>query len=170
MSFIDIIQAAVWTEIAIIGMLFVMQPTKALMNLNLVYWATLIFHAVLFKFTSENIPDKELWFYILGSSFDLFIIFYTCRMEEVSRVVSGIQDVSIVSILFNLLGLLLSYIGGEPELYMLLFVMLYARAIYVLIKGEPMDVGYFKVDTRFFSANRHVHKRMLFNNSEPKER
>jgi hypothetical protein len=170
MDIIDYIEIFAWAEIVLIGMVSVMQPTKSIMNLNLVYWATLIFHAVLFKVTSDNIPDKQLWFYVLGGTFDLFIIFYTYRMEEISRVVAGIQDVSIVSILFNLLGLFLSYIGGEPEMYMLLFVMLYARAIYVLIKGEPMDVGYFKVDTRWFAFDRNAHKRMLFNSSEPKKK
>lgn len=171
MSFIDKIEVIVWMQIAVIGVLFFIQPTTVRKRLNIIYWLTLIFHAALFKFTSDDvIQDKVLWFYVLGGFLDFSIIFYTCRIKEVSRMVTDIQDISLASIMFNLLGLFLSYTDSEPAAYMTLFALLYSWAIFILIRGEPECDGNIKVDTRLFAFNRHVHKRYLCHNFKQEEK
>lgn len=171
MELIDKIEVIVWSQIAIIGMLFVIQPTAARVRLSLFYWVTLISHALLFQFTSDDvIPDKSLWFYVFGGALDLAVIAYTCCMKEVSRIVSDIQDISIVSIMFNILGLFLSYTGTEPVAYMALFAVLYSWAIFALIRGEPEKDGNFEVDNRLFAFNRHVHKRNFCHSIEQEKK
>ena len=158
----NIVDAIVWAEIGFIWLLFVFQPVTSRKIIAFVYGFTLVFHGVLNVLTPD-LPDKELWFYLLGGGLDLAVILYISRMRETSRLAGDIQDISLVSIMFNILGMALSYSGAEAELYMGLFVCLYLWAIYILIKPEPREDGYFKVDSRIFAANRHVCKRNMLN-------
>ena len=169
MLLIDIIEIIVWMQIAVIGMLFSVQPTKSTMRLSLVYGLTLISHAALFELTSF-FEHKEFFFYIFGGALDFAIVIYTCRMVEVSRLASDIQDVSLVSIMFNLIGLTLSYAGMQPELYMALFVALYSWAIWILIRGEPKNDRAIEIDTRLFAFSRHARKRVLCDMSKSEKK
>lgn len=158
---IDIIEIIVWTQIIVICMLFAIQPTKATTRLSMFYGGTLISHAVLFQFV-PFFDFKEFMFYVFGGMLDFAVIIYTCRIREISRLAADIQNISMASIMFNTLGIVLSYAGVEPESYMLLFVALYSYAIWALIRGESVNDGTFEVDTRLFSFSCSSHKRVLF--------
>ena len=83
-------------------------------------------------------------------------------MKESPELAGDIQDISLISIMFNGLGWLLFVGGQEATAYMALYVLLYGWAIITLMTGEPENDGYFEVDTRFFAFHRNIcHRRML---------
>ena len=168
MEYSDFIEVAVWVQILVICTLFMVQPTKATKKLAILYGFTLIFHAVLFKYTPA-FDDKQLWFYILGGALDLFVIIYTCTIKELSRVVSDVQDISLVSILFNTVGMSLSYFSAEPEMYMTIFAALYSWAIYILLRGAFKNDRFAEIDTRLLAFNRDAHKWNMFSFRKQKE-
>jgi len=166
----NIVDAIVWAEIGFIWLLFVFQPITSRKVIAFVYGFTLMFHGVLNAVTPDILawPSKDLWFFLFGGGLDLAVILFISNMKETSRLAGDIQDISLVSIMFNILGLALAYIGAESELYMGLFVVLYIWAIHILIRGEPKEDGHFKIDTRFLALNSHAHSWMPFCNKEKK--
>jgi hypothetical protein len=163
MTLIDVMEIVVWLEISVIGMLFAIQNTKAKQYLSVFYGLTLVSHALLFQFT-PYFHHKDILFYVLGSGLDLAVIAYTIRMVDISRLVSDIQDVSIVSAMFNIIGLGLAYYGIAPVSYMALYALLYGYAIYAMARPEPKEDGYIELDNRFFTFNWNVHKWDLLHN------
>jgi hypothetical protein len=169
MDFVDYIEIVIWMQIAVICFLFLRQTSTPRRNLSIFYGATLLIHALLFVAT-PSYEDKYIWFYVLGGALDLSVVIYTCRMKEISRLATDIQDISLVSIMFNILGLSLSYKGVAPDSYMVLFASLYGWAIYTLIRGEPRENGYFEADNRLFAFGRNAHIRDLFRIGKPSKK
>ena len=166
----EIIEPIIWAQISIIWLLFIFQRTKVRKVVAFFYGLTLVSHGIFFGITDyESIANKEFWFYVSGGALDLAIIFLIARANEVSRLLGDIQDISLVSIMFNVLGMFLAYLGVSSDLYQLLYAVLYSWAIFVLIREEPMNNGCFSVDTRFLALNGHAHNWMLFNDSKKKK-
>ncbi len=168
---LEMIKPILWAQISIIWLLFIFQKTKIRKVVAFFYGLSLVSHGVFFGIVDyETVANEYFWYYVSGGALDLAIIFLIARTNEVSRLLGDIQDISLVSIMFNVLGMFLAYLGVSSGLYQLLYAVLYLWAIFVLFRGEPMNDGYFSVDTRFLALNGNAHNWMLFNAREKKKR
>ena len=137
---------------ATIGVCVFLQPSKARTMVAFVFAFSILSHNNYFHSVSDNID----LYYISAGALDLIVILFISAMKESPRLSGDIQNISLVSIMFNGLGWLLSAGNQYVDAYMFLYILLYGWAIITLIRGEPDKDGCFKIDSRLFAVHRNV--------------
>lgn len=116
--------------IFIVGLCAIFQPTKARREAALVFIVITMLHELLFY------DRVGLFYYGTAALFDVIIIVCTANLVVISGLVKSIHRISIASIVFNMSGWIMWRLYLPPVAYDMVFILLYAWAILVLLRGE----------------------------------
>ena len=128
-----ILEAIVSTLMIIIGLMVFMQDGVARKRVAFYFAFAMAAHAGYFLKISDNLDA----FYISAGVIDLIVILLISAMREYPRLSGDIQDISLVSIMFNGLGWLMFKAGVTDHVYISMYIALYSWAIIMLIRREP---------------------------------
>lgn len=158
------LEAIISTMMLIIGICVFIQKTRARTIVAFIFAFMLLSHNMYFHSLSSNLD----MYYISAGILDLLVILFISAMKDSPRLAGDIQNISLISIMFNGLGWLLFVGGQSATAYIALYSLLYGWAIITLIRGEPENDGYFEVDTRLFAFHRNICHRRMVNNGKQK--
>jgi hypothetical protein len=85
-------------------------------------------------------------------------------MDSRCRLSQDILIISLISIAYNCIGWIMFNTGYENVIYRIMYLVLYAWAFYVLIRGEPKNAGDAENNSWLYSLRFNAGARHYFNN------
>ena len=152
------LEATLSTMMIMLGICIFMQKSIARAIIAFIFAFITLSHNFYFHSFSNSLNA----YYISAGVLSLVVILLISLMKESPRLAGDIQDIALVSIMFNGLGWVLFRGGAEPTAYMTLYALLYGWTIFILMRGEPRDVGNIRIDTRLFAFPPDICQRILF--------
>ena len=159
------LEAIVSTLMIIIGFLVFVQDGDARKRVAFYFAFAMAAHAGYFLKISDNLDA----FYISAGIIDFIVILLISAMREYPRLSGDIQDISLVSIMFNGLGWVMFKAGMTDQVYISMYIALYVWAIRILTRREPKRNELFGIDTRLFSLHNSSLFRRVFHIKEAKK-
>lgn len=126
----------------------------------------IIAHTLYFQYISG---DVDLY-YFSAAAVSTTVIFAISAMKRAPRLAGDIQDIALVSILFNGLGWILHWAAIPATGYVALYVALYSWAVFILVRKEPANNERIEIDTRMLNLRSYAYLRSLFHNKKPESR
>lgn len=124
-----------------IGLCAVFQRTRARREAALVFTVITMLHELLFY------DRVGLFYYGTAALFDMIIIVCTANLAIISGLTKSVHRISIASVVFNLSGWIMWRLYLSPVAYNVAFILLYAWAILVLLKGERSSARGSRLDS-----------------------
>ena len=151
----------------VIWLTVTIQPSTERTVLSAVYGATLLAHLL---FASILLTDhgsflflshRSIFFWTAAGA-DLFIILFIAKRIIITQLSAELQWISFASIMFNAIGWFLYMREVTAPLYHLIFILLYMRVIWALIKVEPTDATNTRMDHRLIAFRFNAMARRFF--------
>ncbi len=156
---IEQIDTLILVQMVIIGLCIVVQSSWPRRIVAAIFASTILAHDWMF----HSLFNDLFWYYVSAGAFDLVVIMTISNMRCVPRLGLDIQIVSIVSMTYNFIGLILYIAGHGSIVYYSFYAVLYSWAIFVLLRGEPEDAGNYAMDSRISAFRLNAYSRHTIN-------
>ena len=144
------LDVAITMLIAVMALCAMWQPSRSRRIAAAVFVGGVVAHNQIF----HALSDDQFWYYISAAAADLAAIIILSNLRHLPRLAYDLATVATVSLIFNAIGFgmygLEETVGAYAPaaaldqgryIYVFLYVLLYTWAAYLLLRGDPKDVG-----------------------------
>lgn len=160
----DTLDNFVLAQIVIIGLCVVVQNSWPRRFVAAIFASAIIGHDWFFHTISADL----YWYFLSAGILDYAVIILILRMKNITKLGLDIQIIAFASFMYNLVGWMYAGFGVDTAVYSSMYLVLYSWSIFVLLRGEPQDVGYSSMDSWVSAFRNYAYSQHLIHNRNEK--